>query len=213
MLDKSKIYQSNNYGEFVIVNYINAKTITVKFLKTGYQKVSTKREILKGVVKDKMLPSLYGVGFVGAGEFKASDSGSHTEVYLRWKGILERCYCPRSLKRKPCYLGCSVAEVWHNFQNFAAWFEKNHIAGFDIDKDIKIPGNKVYSPDACCFVSPTENRSIAGAKRYVFLSPKGESVDIYNLSEFCRKNNLNHRVMCSVHTGRVQHHKGWRKDF
>ena len=41
---------------------------------------------------------------------------------------------------------------WHNFQNFAQWHEENYIEGFVLDKDILQKGNKIYSPENCCFV-------------------------------------------------------------
>ena len=47
---------------------------------------------------------------------------------------------------------CSVCEEWKHFSNFKKWFDENYIEGFDIDKDILIKGNKVYSPEACSFV-------------------------------------------------------------
>jgi hypothetical protein len=54
-----------------------------------------------------------------------------------------------------------VCNEWHNFQNFAEWFCKNYCdASMDkwqLDKDIIVPGNRVYSPETCCFVPNAVN--------------------------------------------------------
>jgi len=66
--------------------------------------------------------------------------------------MLERCYCKKYHTKKPTYIGCSVAEEWHSFQNFAQWFYENSTESFELDKDILIKGNRVYSSKTCCFV-------------------------------------------------------------
>ncbi|MBL4951074.1 hypothetical protein JK635_02315 [Neobacillus sp. YIM B02564] len=70
--------------------------------------------------------------------------------------MLERCYSNYSSKRYPTYEKCSVTDEWLNYQNFAAWYDENYyeVDGekMELDKDILIKGNKVYSPDACVFV-------------------------------------------------------------
>lgn len=66
--------------------------------------------------------------------------------------MLKRCYCKPRLKKFPTYNGCSVCDEWKTFSSFKAWFDKNHIDGYDIDKDILVKGNKIYGPDTCCFV-------------------------------------------------------------
>ena len=49
-----------------------------------------------------------------------------------------------------------INKEWHNFQNFANWCEDSWRIWMDetwhLDKDILIKGNKVYSPETCCFV-------------------------------------------------------------
>jgi hypothetical protein len=49
-----------------------------------------------------------------------------------------------------------VSEEWLNFQNFAKWYDKNYyeINGekMEIDKDILVKRNKIYSPETCVFV-------------------------------------------------------------
>ena len=125
--------------------------------------------------------------------------------------MMERCYSEHRKEKAPTYIGCSVSPEWHNFQVFAVWFYENYIDGYELDKDIKIKGNKVYCPDACMFVSPADNSEKASAKEYVFLSPEGERVNIYNLSKFCRNNNLNRASMGMVNAGKHDHHKGWKK--
>ena len=37
MLDIYKIYNSNNYGDFKVLNYINSRSIEIEFFNTGYK--------------------------------------------------------------------------------------------------------------------------------------------------------------------------------
>lgn len=93
--------------------------------------------------------TLYDTGYMGEGKYSSYNSPLAHES---WRGIFRRVYCLKSLFKYPTYIGCSVHEDWHNFQNFAKWFEENYVKGWKIDKDILIKGNKIYSPDTCCFV-------------------------------------------------------------
>ena len=77
--------------------------------------------------------------------------------YKRWEGIITRCYSKNSLERHPAYVGCSVSNEWKYFSNFRFWMEKQDWEGKHLDKDILIPGNKIYSPDRCIFVSSRIN--------------------------------------------------------
>ncbi len=125
--------------------------------------------------------------------------------------MLRRCYDDELHSKYPTYKGCSVCDEWHDFQVFAQWYKSNYIEGYHLDKDIKINGNKVYSPSACLFVSPSENAIEANSKHFNFTNPDGYKIDVYNLSEFCRTNNLTQSEMSNVHLGKSRIHKGWTK--
>lgn len=66
--------------------------------------------------------------------------------------------------RGKSYANCEVCERWKVLSCFAKdikkldgygeWATKT---GYCLDKDIKNPGNKVYSKENCCFVPYTEN--------------------------------------------------------
>ena len=73
--------------------------------------------------------------------------------YARWSKMINRCYSESCLKTRPRYKGCTVSEEWLRFSNFRKWMEKQDWEGKQLDKDIKIYGNKVYSKDSCMFVS------------------------------------------------------------
>ena len=77
------------------------------------------------------------------------------DYYVTWRSMLDRTLSDKYKKKYPTYKDCSVCEEWLTLSNFKKWFEdpKNgYRDGFHIDKDILIKGNKVYSPDTCCFV-------------------------------------------------------------
>lgn len=77
--------------------------------------------------------------------------------YKKWSAMLERCYSEKLHLKHPSYKECSVCEDWHIYSNFRKWFDKNYIEGYDLDKDILVKGNKIYSPETCCFVPRSIN--------------------------------------------------------
>jgi len=204
-------YSSNNFGDFIILEYFNAVCVKVMFLDTGYTLFTRMCAIKTGKVKDKLQPSVFGVGFIGEGDYKTKDQGGATIIYKTWHSMLRRCYYKPSLSYKPTYKGCSVVEEWHNFQNFAKWFEENYIEGYHLDKDIKVEGNKVYGPGTCMFASPQDNAVKSSAKLYKLINPKGNVVEVYNMAQFCRDNGLESKLMSYVVNGKRDSHKGWTK--
>lgn len=52
--------------------------------------------------------------------------------------------------------------------------------------------------------------SLPHIKKWKIISPNNEEYIIFNLSEFCRKMNLNRGNMVQVSKGRHLHHKNWR---
>ena len=164
MIDTSKIYTSNKCGQFKISKYISSRKVFVEFIDTGYVTSATTANILKGSVKDKLFPCVYGVGFIGDGAVLSAKDGVATRAYTVWNGMMSRCYSELRQSKYPTYIGCSVCSEWHNFQIFSLWFDDNYIDGCEIDKDILNQGNKVYSPEKCIFVTHAINKLIGDKK-------------------------------------------------
>lgn len=72
--------------------------------------------------------------------------------YVIWKDMITRCYSPDVHTRLPKYKMCSVDERWLTAKNFSKWCKQNYIEGYQLDKDILILNNKIYSEDTCIFV-------------------------------------------------------------
>lgn len=94
-----------------------------------------------GICQHKLV---YGVG-VNDCPGEAKVDGRHTGFYAAWASMLKRCYSGRY----PTYKGCSVCTEWLTLSNFREWHNVNYHEGWALDKDILIPGNKVYRPEAC----------------------------------------------------------------
>ena len=99
------------------------------------------------------------------------------KCYVLWKDMLSRCYNPQMLKRFPTYIGCCVCQEWLLFSNFKKWFDENYKEGYDLDKDIIVKGNKVYSPQTCAFVPHKLNCTINKCQRSRGGMPIGVSFD------------------------------------
>jgi hypothetical protein len=206
---EGKILTSNNYGDYKITKYVNRDEVYIKFIDTGYEVIVTTASIRQSNIKDRLKPHSYGIGYMGVGPYVSRKNTIKELNYSVWLDMLKRCYDEKYLKKQPTYEGCTVVPEWHNFQNFAKWFEENYIEGMYLDKDIIKEGNKIYGPETCKFVTPQENAEAASAKHYKLLNPEGEVVEVYNLTKFCRDNNMTQSGFYMVRSGVIKHYKGW----
>jgi len=69
--------------------------------------------------------------------------------YSIWSHMLERCY---SKNKYRTYEGVSVCDEWLVFSNFRKWMIEQPWEGMQLDKDILVKGNKLYSQETCVFV-------------------------------------------------------------
>ena len=138
-----------------IYNYITSKECYITFDDEFNTKVKTRMsEIRRKEIRNPNHKTLRGIGFIGQGEYKACG-----KAYSTWSGMFERAYSDRYHLKKPTYIGVTVGSEWHNYQNFAEWYEKHYnpetMQGWYLDKDILVPGNKTYAPEFCCFIPPS----------------------------------------------------------
>ncbi len=146
----------NRFGSMMtIVKYTNEGNIDVRFENGYLAKGRQYGDFVRLNIKSPYCKTSLNVGFLGEGGYKASENLKDTIAYKYWRGMLNRCYCESTQKKQPTYEFCKIADEWHNFQNFAKWFDDNYyeVSGqkMHIDKDILNKNNKLYSPKTCIF--------------------------------------------------------------
>jgi len=133
--------------------------------------------------------------------------------YDVWQGMLKRCYSEVALKRRPTYQGCSVCPEWVYFMTFKAWMMTQDFEGKQLDKDILIEGNKVYSPETCRFVTGAVNK---------FLTDRGAARGEWPIGVIWNGTSSKFRARCrNPFTKKSEHlgyfdcpqaaHEAWRK--
>ena len=158
MMQEGDVFKTKSYGDLIITKYINSQAVCVKFVVTGYETTTQAISIRRGSVKDRLLPTVYGIGITG--DIQVNVNGQYLKEYKIWKRVLCRCYSVGYQKVQPTYIDCSVSENFRYLEYFKEWC--NNQIGFNsvdekgkpfaLDKDILFKGNKIYSEEACAFV-------------------------------------------------------------
>lgn len=156
----------NIYGDkddYAPTKYINIKKkVSILCKKHNYlYQVSPEKYLYRGqrcpiCSNENMRTSLFGVGINDMPHM------SQSKAYSIWHRMIERGYSEKYKKKRPSYQDCTVCKEWLTFSNFLKWFNEHqdeYHDGYHLDKDILCKGNKVYSPDTCCFV-PQEINSL-----------------------------------------------------
>lgn len=147
----------NRYGaKMKIISYKNNIDVTVEFLDEShynYKTHTTYQHFKNGGVYSIYDKTVCGVGYVGAVLPKGYNKENSYNV---WHDMLHRCYDEKKQKKCPTYKGCSVCDEWLCYNNFRKWYNKNYYNVkneiMQLDKDILIKNNKIYSPKTCVFV-------------------------------------------------------------
>jgi hypothetical protein len=148
-------HTTNNYGSFTIIDYYNKNNCTIQFEDGTILKNIRYQHIKNGGVKNPYHPSICGVGYIGTGKC-VKDVKYYRHIYSIWTKMIQRCYDEKTQEEHPTYKNCTVIKEWHNFQVFGKWYnktyEKDFSKNYQLDKDILVKGNKIYSPETCALV-------------------------------------------------------------
>ena len=158
----------------------------------------------------------------------------YKKIYTLWHSMMQRCYYENGENyKKYGAIGVIVAEEWHSLDRFIETIDL--VDGFNIDgimigklqldKDVKIMGNKTYSKENCLFISPSDNSGNRPSDYRPFMAintSRNITIEVVNREKFCRENELDQSTvwcMCQKNSGsptystnkRVSNfYKGWQ---
>lgn len=140
------------YGEYTIVDYQDALTVTVEF-ESGYRTTTSYYQVKRGSgFRDRFKTTKSLIGDISTLNMSNDDI---KRAYRLWYGVLSRCSNVGNSKIHPRYQDVVCGADFLTFVDFANWcdnqsgFRKN---GYEIDKDIIKKGNRTYTGEFCCFV-------------------------------------------------------------
>lgn len=154
--DKTGEERVMNNGEIAkIIEYKKWDDIDVLFIETGYISYGQQYSNFKrGTLKDPYLKTIKGVACVGETS-TIDENGKKLKSREVWGDMIKRCYDEKQLKKRPSYIDVTVCDEWLCYANFKEWYDKNIYEIKDekvqLDKDILVKGNKIYSPETCIF--------------------------------------------------------------
>lgn len=160
--------RNNNFGTpMKIISARNKSDIDIQFLDDDryIKKHCSYHLFKKGEIKNPYDRKIAGIGYIGVGKYKSYlPEEHHVHAYQIWRMLIVRCYEEKFKETYPTYFEeCIVCDEWKNYQNFARWYEENEYSVAErlhIDKDILIPGNKLYSTDTCILLPQKINAMI-----------------------------------------------------
>ena len=167
MLSKLGEVNYNNFGsKMEIIAYRKYGDIDIYFEEYNWVfKNANYSKFKEGKVKCPYKRRVCNVGFIGEGKYKTMINKKPTISFTEWTSMLYRCYD----NKNPIYNDVTVCEEWHNFQNFAKWFEENYYKVKNetmvLDKDIFHKNKREYSPETCFFIPERINKLINKKKR------------------------------------------------
>lgn len=88
-----------------------------------------------------------------------------------WNAMHMRCKSGNEGTANSTYKGCSISENFKDFQFFSEWCQSQEGYGnktdkgrhWELDKDLILKGNKVYSENICVFIPLEINTAIASS--------------------------------------------------
>jgi hypothetical protein len=169
-IEVGTIHHMANNIKVRVHKYYNLNHVEVISLTTNTKLRTTAKTLRnQGRLYDPLEATVYGVGRMGIGKHLAHKNNTRTLAYERWHAMLRRCYYKVGGKHVyPAYKDCTVCDEWLTFQNFADWHEQHYpkIEGdWQLDKDIIVRGNTVYSPERCKYVTLADNAKVKRTRK------------------------------------------------
>ena len=135
------------------------------------------------------------------------------KYYVVWTDMLKRCYSKKYLETRPSYIGTSVCSEWLYASEFKSWMEQQDWQGKCLDKDIIVPGSKLYSPETCSFVLQATNSFVIASDAIRGDYPIGVSLfkRTGEYRAYCKNPFIGKLEHLGLFSTTEEAHEAWRK--
>lgn len=165
------IKSTNNAGDEITIFRRNGKKSLVRFEATGTIIEAFTENVKAGKVSDPYKKTFLDVGFLG----EPKRVPYKNKAKQLWSNMMKRCYNPKD--ERGYYGECTVDPRWHCFawfledlpslKNFTSWLNSDTTGvKYNLDKDLLIEGNTIYSRHTTQFITEFENKSAGGVNRH-----------------------------------------------
>lgn len=108
---------------------------------------------------------------------------TNTELCTIYHNMISRCYSDATHRNQPYYIGCTICPEWydpnadrfirqandprrHAFYDWVRqhYYKMDNGEPVELDKDIRVKDNRIYSPETCLFVPRSINTFFGGTK-------------------------------------------------
>lgn len=158
---EGRFFESITSGQFEVVEYIDSGNVVIRF-SDGTQTSVSSGNLRKGMVKNpNKIIKLHGVAECDIGVDR--EDVEVNKAYDLYGSLINRVYGKKFLIRNTNYRDVTVCDRWLKFSNFKSdilkmkGFQKSISDKWELDKDLLSVGNKIYSPETCCFVPKALN--------------------------------------------------------
>ena len=114
--------------------------------------------------------NLYSGSTKSCGCLRAPHGMSQSPEYVAWESMIQRCNKKtKHSKYQKNYIsrGVTVCERWKSFINFFEDMGPRPSKRHSLDKDIKVPGNLLYSKETCMWATIKQQNNAIRRKRSV----------------------------------------------
>ena len=174
-----KTFESNSFGSFKIIKYNSSRDVIIQFENTGSIRSINLIHTNTGEVRDLYAPTVHGVGVIGS-KYPITINRKKTKEYALWTSMISRCYSDRHHKNLETYKDCTISDNFKSYEYFYEWCNNQtgfNSLNFDLDKDLLIKGNKIYSENTCVFIPHEVNACFVKAKTIRGELPIGVTID------------------------------------
>lgn len=156
---------------------------------------------------------IYGVGVNDANYVVNPNKGGICKFYSKWRSMIQRAYSVKFHDKYPTYKDISVCKEWLVFSNFKSWMETQNFEGKALDKDLRVRGSRIYSPETCIFLDQRVNSFMATSKsnRGDYLIGVSWCKERSKFEAYCSDPKNNKKLNLGRFSSEIEAHKAWKK--
>lgn len=149
------IGHTNSGCQYKIIEYAGNSRYLIEFQDDfKHRMIARGGRLREGKIANPYFRGFNGQGYIGIGKYNSNRKLN--PAYLKWMSIWRRIGQVGNPKFAS-YIECTMDIRWESLQDFSEFYYScpYRQEDWELDKDIIVPGNKMYGPDTAAYV-PTE---------------------------------------------------------